>query len=377
MTIAQSIHQASVDPAPRVPKLTTLETILDVARWAPSGDNTQVWRFEIVNHRCVVVHGFDTWDHCVYDVHGRPSQIALGALLENVRIAASTHGLRAEVARDLMAPERTPRFEIKLIADATVQGDPLAPFIPVRSVQRRPMKRRALTATELSALEDAVRGRFDIAWLPGIRAKVKMALLLSRAARLRLTAREAYEVHRAVIAWNATHSHDRVPDQSVGLDPLSLRVMRWGLASFDRVEMLNRYFGGTIVPRIELDILPALACAGHFVLRARTKARTVDDWVAAGSALQRLWLTATSLGLQLQPEFSPLSFTWHAWTQTTFGAGRHAAECAGVAHALVELLGEDIARSAVFIGRIGEGPAPRARSVRRSLEDLSVSSKDR
>ena len=55
--------------------------ILELARWAPSGDNTQPWRFEVIDDHHLVVHAFDTRDHCVYDLDGHPSQIAHGALL--------------------------------------------------------------------------------------------------------------------------------------------------------------------------------------------------------------------------------------------------------------------------------------------------------
>jgi len=47
-----------------------IEQILDQARWAPSGDNTQPWRFEIKGPLHVVVHGSDTRRHCVYDLDG-------------------------------------------------------------------------------------------------------------------------------------------------------------------------------------------------------------------------------------------------------------------------------------------------------------------
>ena len=63
--------------------------ILDRARWAPSGDNVQNWGFEVIDESHVVVHGFDTRDHVVYDLDGTSSQIALGALLETIAIAAS------------------------------------------------------------------------------------------------------------------------------------------------------------------------------------------------------------------------------------------------------------------------------------------------
>ena len=71
----------------------TLQQILELARWAPSGDNAQPWRFEIVDAQTIRIHGFDTRDHVLYDYDGRPSQIAHGALIETLRIAASGFGL--------------------------------------------------------------------------------------------------------------------------------------------------------------------------------------------------------------------------------------------------------------------------------------------
>ena len=47
-----------------------------------------------------------------------------------------------------------------------------------------------------------------------------------RNAKLRLTMREAFEVHRSVIEWNAQFSEDKIPDQVVGVDPLMLKPMR-------------------------------------------------------------------------------------------------------------------------------------------------------
>src|SRR6187402_2826174 len=97
--------------------MSTIEQILDLARWAPSGDNTQPWRFEIVDAMHVVVHGFDTRDHCVYDLDGHPSQISIGALLETIVIAASQHGLRADITRRKQSPDSKPTFEVGFVED--------------------------------------------------------------------------------------------------------------------------------------------------------------------------------------------------------------------------------------------------------------------
>ena len=73
----------------------TLLKILDLARWAPSGDNTQPWRFEIVADDHIAIHGNDTREWCLYDFNGHASHMAHGALLETLRIAASGEGLAA------------------------------------------------------------------------------------------------------------------------------------------------------------------------------------------------------------------------------------------------------------------------------------------
>ena len=69
--------------------------ILDRARWAPSGDNTQPWRFQIIADDYVIIHGHDTRDEILYDFDGHASHMAHGALLETLRIAASAEGLAA------------------------------------------------------------------------------------------------------------------------------------------------------------------------------------------------------------------------------------------------------------------------------------------
>ena len=84
--------------------------ILELARWAPSGDNTQPWRFEILSDDHVVVHGFDTRDEVIYDFRGHPSHMSHGALLETARIAATLLAPAATAMTGLARPGsiRTP-----------------------------------------------------------------------------------------------------------------------------------------------------------------------------------------------------------------------------------------------------------------------------
>lgn len=349
----------------------TLLQILDFARWAPSGDNTQPWRFEVTGPRSVAVHGFDTRTHCVYDLDGHPSQIAIGAMIETVAIAASHHQLRMQAARRPSSPETHPVFDLEFIADPAVVADPLFGSIQSRSVQRRPLKTTPLTPSQKQALGAAVGSPYDIQWIERPAERLSVAKMLFHSAKIRLVTPEAYRVHKDIIQWNAQFSDDRVPDQALGTDPLTTRLMRFVMKSWQRVELFNRFFAGTWAPRIQLDFVPGFACAAHFLLLAPSPARTIDDYVSAGRAMQRFWLMATHLGLQLQPEVTPLVFTRYAREGVAFsktpGADLMAKQ---LDRRFVAVVGEDAVARAVFMGRVGLGQPAKARSLRRPLASL-------
>lgn len=338
--------------------------ILELARWAPSGDNTQPWRFEVVDAHRLIVHGFDTREHVVYDLDGHPSQIAHGALLETLAIAASAHGLRAEVTRHPDTPDTHPDYEVDLIPDSAVAPDPLLPFIRLRSVQRRPMRTTPLTAAEKQALQDAVGKLYTVRWFEGGAQRWRLARLMFNNARLRLTLPEAYPVHRDIIEWNARFSEGKVPDRALGLDAMTLKLMRWVMGSWQRVAFFNTWLAGHLLPRIEMDLLPGLLCAAHFAILAQRAPQTIDDYVAAGRAVQRFWLTATSLGLQLQPEMTPLIFSRYVREGRRFSESDAARmQVQALAVRLTKVLG-DATTGTIFLGRIGQGSSPRARSLR-------------
>ena len=337
-----------------------IAAILELSRWAPSGDNTQPWRFELIDDHHLVVHAFDTRDHCIYDLDGHSSQIAHGALLETLAIAASGQGFRVEFSRRAGTPDTHPEYLVELVADSQLPSDPLLPFVPQRSVQRRPMRTTPLTASQKNTLQNAVGKSYAVRWFEGGSQRMRWARLMFDNAKLRLILPEAYPVHRDVIEWNARFSEDKVPDQSLGLDAMTLRLMPWVMASWRRVNLFNTYLAGHLVPRIEMDFLPGIFCAAHFGLLADEPPVTIDDYVAAGRAVQRVWLTATSMGLRVQPEMTPLIFTRYVRDGRPFSHLPGSIEtAANLGKRLARMLPEAELVRAVFLGRIGNGQPAR------------------
>lgn len=348
----------------------TIRAILDLARWAPSGDNQQTWRFRIDDPRTCTVFAWDTRGHCVYDLQGHASQIALGGLLETMRIAASGFGLRVHVEPvDTAAVDRY-QYTVRLEPSAEVVASPLREWIPRRSVQRRPMSTRPLSPAQKSAIEAAVGDTHRILWFETFAARRRIASLLFRSARLRLTTPEAFPTHSSVIEWRARFSETRVPEMAVGFDPVTARLSEWALQSWSRVQFANRFLGGTLFPRIQLDYLPALGCAAHFILLAPAPPTTLEDYLAAGAAWIRLWLTCASVGLHQQPEMTPLIFCEYARAHVPFSRETSVLDGARALCADFGAVAGAAAEAAVVMGRIGSGAPPTARSLRRPLDAL-------
>lgn len=343
---------------------TPIERILDLARWAPSGDNTQPWRFEIVDGRHFKIHTHDTRDWCVYDLDGHASQLAIGALLENIAIAASGEGMTAEFAYHHESPEANLLIEVVLKETPDPSSHNLLPFITERTTQRRAFSCQKLTEDQKMHLEQAVGSNYRVIWLEG-KKKRQMAGLLFRSAQIHLSIPEGYEVHKRIIEWDAQFSEDRIPDQAVGLDPLALKLMKWAIKSWQRVDFLNRFMAGTLLPRIELSLIPGLFCAAHFMIASKEPLQTENDYLDGGRALQRFWLEATRLKLQFQPEMAPLIFSRYASVSKIFTQDNKGMNIAKkINEELGTLLNEGSAPFRVFMGRIGQGNAPKARSLR-------------
>src|SRR5574343_943805 len=129
---------------------------------------------------------------------------------------------------------------------------------------------------------DAPGDLFTVQLFERFRDRKKIAKLLWDNAYIRLTCPEAFPVHQSIIEWGARFSKDRIPEEAVGVDPMTAKLMRWVMQSWQRGEFFNRYLLGTVAPRIQLDYLPALLCATHLLIKPEATPSRLEDWVLLG-----------------------------------------------------------------------------------------------
>ena len=371
--LAAKFSQIAAPPFQSTGPMREIEKILDHARWAPSGDNIQPWRFEIVDEDRVIVH-LTTQPDDLYDYRdGEPTLLSGGILLESMRIAASRWGLGLEWQYQ-GRQDSIHRIAVSLPKMPGIAADPLLSYLPLRSVDRRPYRLRRLTASQKARLAAAVGPDMQIEWHESLGQRWRMARLGAKATAIRLTTPEAFPIHRRVLDWEHQYSTTGIPAAASGISGPSLWLMRWAMQSWPRMRLLNR-FGGTLAGALQMDYLPGLFSAAFLTLRCTSRAPDrASLLLESGGAIQRFWLTATALGLAVQPNLAPLCFAKHSMDKTVFTADRRLQNKAARFAVLAERRVPGMSESMIFWGRLGtpQTRTPKVRSVRRQLGELVV-----
>lgn len=362
-------------PAPETPDTARnpLEEILNLARWAPSGDNSQPWRFSILDDQTVSVRLLHSQGNVYEYRDGEPTWLSFGMLLESIKIAATAWQRDATIEHG--TGEHSGLFIVRLPPAPGIAANPLASFLTLRSVDRRSYRRRALTPAEKAELSSCLPPGLTIDWYEGTSALLRLGMLSGVATQIRLQCPEAFPVHQRMIDWEHAQSPSGIPAKATGLAPAILPVMRWSMQRWSRAQLLNR-LGGSVASAVQLDYLPALRSGAYFVLRRTPtesgSAKSADNLLAMGRGLQRFWLTATRLGLGMQPNLALLAFAHYGEEKIQFSRDT---KLNRKAEALAERFQRTLGhppREVVFLGRIGEN-RPRLqmyRSGRRLLPEL-------
>ncbi len=302
---------------------------LTAATAAPSVHNTQPWLFR-VHDGVVDVLADERRRLAVIDPDGREMYVSVGAAAFTLRVALAAAG-RPSVARLTPAPDVAVRVTVGPPAEPSRAAQALAGAVHRRHTNRRPFADRPVpygTMEELSGAATA-EGATLLEVGPDLRDGV---LALTRTADNRLRANPAYLGELAT--WTTPPGigrRDGVPRHAFGPRPTDARLPLRDLGL------------GNGAPTSVVDFEPDSTLVVLF-----TAGDTVADWLTAGAALQRLWLTATLRGLAGTP-----------MTQLT------------EISALRDLLGDAITGSAAqTVLRLGYPLSPTLATPRRPLADV-------
>lgn len=271
--------------------------ILRDACQAPSGDNVQPWRFEVHDNE-IRVFNIPEKDTSLFNWNQQTNHVAIGACIENLRISAEGHGYRATLT---FFPKPS---DDRFVAKAVLERDPsvrnaLAPYISQRSTNRKKNIRKDIEPEKLAELAGLSGTGGRVVFIAADRARIKrLAHTVSGGEKLALENRSVHDFLFKHVTW--TEAEDRLKHgffiKTFEFAPPQKIVFRL-LRRWETLRALLPFGISTFVAHEMAKVHATAGAFGAILVRKDDPER----FVKAGMLLERLWLTATELGLFIQP----------------------------------------------------------------------------
>ncbi len=268
---------------------------------APSGENCQPWRFEVTGSH-VRVFNIPERDQSPYNYKQFGSFVAHGALLENMRIAASQFGIRTDIHLFPVEGNETIVADIELVEDGTIKADLLCASITVRVTNRKPYKKDPLTASAQDELQKivALSGNARFAYTANRETIESCAEAASTTEKILFSHPLLHSFFFSHINW----SYKEELKKRIGFylktlevpPPAALLFRIWKY--WPVMNIFNRVLGiNTFIAKENAKTYKSSSAIGAVIGKGNMPA----DFVEAGMITQRVWLTVASLGMYLQP----------------------------------------------------------------------------
>jgi molybdopterin/thiamine biosynthesis adenylyltransferase len=288
-----------------------LELLINAANLAPSGGNSQPWKWHYSEKLLHLF--FDKFASDAFlDYNNSSSYISLGAAIENLLLTAQTIGLEIDWAYATSDfPTHIASFSFKKRTHDTVPVHlaNLAAQIGNRHTNRKRSVKTMMAEHEVDYLSSVIvdiKGA-DVQWLFDETLQARIGELVAETDLLRFFNDEAHaDFVNKEMRWSneeALQKKDGIGVDTLDLsmnDLIGLRLLKDARAT----NFLKKINGGKVFKKVSANQLRTASAVG--LLTMPTTAET--DFLEGGRAIERLWLAAGKLGYQLHPLCVPLSF---------------------------------------------------------------------
>jgi molybdopterin/thiamine biosynthesis adenylyltransferase/nitroreductase len=273
----------------------TRDYLLQAALRAPSGDNCQPWRFAVRGNTIGLLLA-PAADTSFFNVAQSASWISCGAAAENLTLAAGRCGLAARVE---MRTAARAGLDIALTPTGIAE-DPLQRFVWERHTNRTLYDGRPLESGAQGSLEAAAALHGARLLLLTERKQIRAAArLVSAADTIRSSHRELHEHLMAMIRFTSQEAlarRDGFPLKNLEAGPAGEWLLRH-TRPWPVMALLNRLGLGKMIALISYQGM----CSASAIGLLKVSGCAPSELIQGGRALERVWLTAASLGLDFQP----------------------------------------------------------------------------
>jgi molybdopterin/thiamine biosynthesis adenylyltransferase len=376
ITPADLIVPPDISPSASTAALpdSVLKSFVEQACLAPSGGNSQPWRWFAENSN---LHLFLNRERSsgLIDHGFRGSYLALGAAAENLRLSAQAEGFQILIRffSSAATPDHVATFNFYRAPMPGAEDhwrSELSRQIPRRHTNRRLGKREAISDAVLEELTEAVQSipGTDVVWLTANDEITLVGSLVGRADRIRILHPQLHREMFAEIRW----SREEVETRNDGIDVESLHLSAIDYAGLQicsdpaAINLVHQWDLGRKLERLSERYVQSSAAVGMIA----TRMARPQDYFNGGRAIQRMWLAATEKDLAVHP-MTALPYLMSMLDPAVSAIdARTAAQIDSLRPDYQKLFGPTDALCGIFLFRISFAASTEQRSLRRPIEEV-------
>ncbi len=355
-----------------------LHTLLEAAVWAPSGGNSQPWKF-VYENKALYLLLDKSRASSFLDFESAGSYLSLGAATENLVLKA--HELGLEVDTDRFPDATNPRlaavfrfFEPGRTATDWLEGhahDSLTGAIGMRLTNRLLRPRVHIPADKLQSIVSIAQTEPDVKLHITDNGDVmeQIGKLIARVDRILITHKDGHHGFVNEIRW----SDEEAARTRDGLDIATIDLSAGEAAGFRMaknwsvVKTLNRWGGGSVFEKLSNKGIAGASAIGLITAASPQS----PQYFAAGRAMERAWLLANQNGIGFQP-MTGLTFLLH---RLIHGKGQdltpdNIRELSEIKEMFYRLMKLNDTEHPAFLFRLLVAEEPAVKSLRRPVDDV-------
>lgn len=355
-----------------------LKEIVGAAVLAPSGGNSQPWKF-IWQDKTLFLFLDKSRATSFLDFGSSGSYLSLGAATENLIL--KTHALGLKVHTEFFPDKENTYLAaiFRFFSEKTPQSlsfpndnfDYLSSAIQIRLTNRLFRERKRIDDKKLNRIKSAgesIEG-VQVSFLTNDNEIDAVGKIIAAVDRVMITHKEGHQGFVHEIRW----SEQEAKETGDGIDLATLDISAGEAAglkvakNWSVVKTLNTWGGGSVFEKMSKKAAASAAAIGLLSINGHSD----KDYFVAGRALERLWLEANQQQIAMQP-MTALTFLLHRLVNGNAEklTEKNIEQLKQVRREFVELYQLDHTTHPVFLFRLLIAEDPKVKSYRRPLQDV-------
>lgn len=362
-------NQLAFEKSSYQPDVAILNQIITEANKAPSGGNSQPWRWHYQNG---LLHLFleKKAAEAYLDPQYISSYLSLGGAIENVILASAANGLAANYQlTPQLAPTHIAWFSFTPGKVASAKEIELAAQIKHRYTNRKIAPKQEIAPADFQELTQITTetNEVKLTWLTAIEKIKTIANIASHTDLLRMFIPEAHddfivkEMRWTLDEVNSTEDGIGIHTLDLGNnDQVGLRLLK----DKRTVSFLKQINGGSAFKKLAEQQFISSSAIG---LITAPKGE-INAFINAGIAAQKMWLAATAKNLQIHPINVPIIFFYKNSVENSLNIPTEAkAKLSHAEQTFNEIFGVKENEQPMFMFRIFKATPSPERTIRKSI----------